>query len=159
VKNYQGISLGLCNQKGGAAKTTTVAALAAIYAKRGLKILAVDNDPQGNLSLQFGIDAINEGTNGTISDLYRDTSKAKTSVIATRYETIDIIPASVEAAKTEILLPTRIGTDLILRTALEPLRVAHDLILLDSPPNLGKFVVNVINASDYFMIPVEARGR
>jgi chromosome partitioning protein len=151
----QAVVISLCNQKGGAAKTTTAAALGAIYAERGLKVLLVDSDPQANLSLQFGIDYVTDNLPGTISDLYTLKDNSDQVAVKTQVKGVDLIPASVHAAEVEIGLPTRIGADLLLATTLKPYKTRYDLIILDSPPNLGKFVVNVLNASDYFLIPVE----
>ncbi|HEX2910559.1 MAG TPA: ParA family protein [Chloroflexia bacterium] len=150
------ITLSLCNQKGGAAKTTTAAALAAIYGQQGLKVLLVDSDPQANLSLQFGIDTvIRTDLPGTISDLYLLKDHSDRVAVSTNVPGVDIIPSSVYAAEVELGLPTRVGSDLLLATTLNAYRDRYDLIILDSPPNLGKFVINVLNASDYYLVPVE----
>lgn len=155
-KKQQAITLGLSNQKGGAAKTTTAAALAAIYTQNGLRVLCVDNDPQGHLSLQLGVDSLSPDfkTRATVSDIY--TGKAQVSEVAIQTASgIDLIPASVELAEREMLLSTMAGTDLRLRVALEPARASYDMIILDSPPNLGKLAVNVLTACDYFIVPVD----
>ncbi len=149
-------TLGLSNQKGGAAKTTTAAALAAIYGTRGLKVLGIDNDPQAHLSLQLGVDFLREeGLPGTVSDLYLGKAAAHEIAITTRFEGVDLVPASVDLAAVEINLPGMTGSDLRLRRALEVARNYYDIIVLDSPPNLGKFAVNVLNASDFFLVPVD----
>lgn len=155
----KGKVISLSNQKGGAGKTTSTAALATIFGERGYKVLAVDNDPQANLSLQFGIDpAKNQNLPGTIEDLYELGNKSKTPknlAIPTGIENVDIIVSSVFAAELELILPAKAGSDLLLATTLKPYRQKYDLIFVDSPPNLGKFVINVLNSSDYFIIPVE----
>lgn len=155
-KQAQGQTLGLSNQKGGAAKTTTAAALAAIFGARGLKVLGIDSDPQAHLSLQLGIDFLREeGLPGTVSDLYLGKASALEIALQTRFEGVDLVPASVDLAAVEINLPGMTGSDLRLRRSLETARSKYDLIILDSPPNLGKFAVNVLNASDYFLVPVD----
>ena len=155
-KLFQGRTLGLSNQKGGAAKTTSAAALAAIFGGRGWRVLGVDSDPQAHLSLQLGVDFLREeGLPGTISDLYLGRASAQEIAISTRFEGVDLIPASVDLAAVEINLPGMTGADLRLRRALEPVRANYDLIILDSPPNLGKFAINVLNASDYILVPVD----
>ena len=152
----KGITISLCNQKGGAAKTTTAAALASIYGEQGLKVLVVDNDPQGNLSLQFGIDCLTQpNLPGTVSDLYLGKATPNKIAIPTRFRGVSLIPASVDSAAVEITLPTLPGGDLLLGMALEADKSNYDLIILDSPPNLGKFTINVVNASDYYMVPVD----
>jgi chromosome partitioning protein len=155
-KKLQGISLGLCNQKGGAAKTTSAAALAAIYGEHGLKVLAVDSDAQGNLSLQFGVDCLTDkSVKATIADLYLGRVAPEETITSTRFKGVDLIPASMDLAAVEILMPTLPGCDLLLYAAIESMRANYDLIILDSPPNLGKFAVNVLNASDHFLVPVD----
>ncbi|HEX2916757.1 MAG TPA: ParA family protein [Chloroflexia bacterium] len=151
-----GKTLGLSNQKGGAAKTTTSAALAAIYGGDGLRILGIDSDPQAHLSLQLGVDLLREeNIQGTVSDLYLGKASALELAIPTRFAGVDLVPASVDLAAVEINLPAMTGADLRLRRALESARGQYDLIILDSPPNLGKFAVNVLNASDFFLVPVD----
>ncbi len=155
-KMVRGQTLGLSNQKGGAAKTTTAAALAAIFGARGYKVLGIDSDPQAHLSLQLGVDFLREeGLPGTVSDLYLGRASVQEVVISTRFAGVDLVPASVDLAAVEINLPGMTGADLRLRRALEAARPNYDLIILDSPPNLGKFAVNVLNASDFFLVPVD----
>lgn len=152
----QGRTLGLSNQKGGAAKTTTAAALAAIFGERGWRILGIDSDPQAHLSLQLGVDFLrDENIKGTVSDLYLGKAAAHEIAMPTRFAGVDVVPASVDLAAVEINLPAMTGADLRLRRALEGARGQYQLIILDSPPNLGKFAVNVLNASDYFLVPVD----
>ena len=156
AKGRRATVIGLCNQKGGASKTTTAAALAALYGERGLRVLAVDNDPQAHLSLQLGVDFLRTpDLPGTVSDLYVGKANARDVVTTTRFDHVDLIPATVDLATVEINLPGMTGSDLRLRRSLEPARPYYDVIILDSPPNLGKFVVNVLTASDYFLVPVD----
>jgi chromosome partitioning protein len=155
-KTTRSQTLGLSNQKGGAAKTTTAAALAAIYGGMGLKVLGIDSDPQAHLSLQLGVDFLREeGLPGTVADLYLGRASAQELAIQTRFQGVNLVPASVDLAAVEINLPGMTGCDLRLRRALETARNNYDLVILDSPPNLGKFAVNVLNASDYFLVPVD----
>lgn len=152
-RNY-GITLGLCNQKGGVGKTSTVAALATIYAGRGLKVLVIDNDPQGNVSLQLGVDALGQSDIRTTADLYLGKFQAHEAVITTNVDGVYLVPATVDLARVEMMLPTQQGSDLRLKGSLREAREHYDLILFDSPPNLGKLSINVLAASDWFLIPI-----
>jgi chromosome partitioning protein len=157
-----GITLGLCNQKGGVGKSSTAAALASIFAEKGYRVLVIDSDPQANVSLQLGVDCLdaedggtNENIVGTVSDLYLERASAHEVAISTSFENVYLVPASVELAEVEMALPGKTGSDLRLRMALKQSRAHFDLIILDSPPNLGKFAVNVLAASDWFLVPVD----
>ncbi len=149
------VIIGLCNQKGGASKTTTVASLAAVFSERGLKVLAVDNDPQGHLSLQFGVDALRDKIANTVSQVYLKEAEVRDTIIETGQGGVKLIPASIALATVEMNLPGMPANDLRLRLGLQPLREEYDVILLDSPPNLGKLASNVLAASDYFLVPVD----
>ena len=161
-KSTYGITLGLCNQKGGVGKSSSAAALATIYAAQGLKVLVIDSDPQGNVSLQLGVDWLDMETDessdapiGTVSDLYMEKAGAHEIAIATQFKGVDLVPASVELAEVEMALPGKSGSDLRLSIALREARKIYDIIIMDSPPNLGKFSVNVLAASDWFLVPVD----
>ena len=153
-RHYQGITLGLCNQKGGVGKSSIAAALAVVYAQRGLKVLVLDSDPQGNVSLQLGVDAFEQKLSGTITELYLERAAIDELAVPTLVPGVSLIPATVQLAEVEISLPSLAGSDLRLATALEKAREEYDLIVLDSPPNLGKFCVTVLIASDWYLIPV-----
>jgi chromosome partitioning protein len=154
----QGVILTLANQKGGVAKTTTAAALASIYSQRGLKVLAIDSDAQANLTLQLGIDYLSDPRmRGTVADLYLGKATASEIAISTPFKGIDLVPSSAEAAEVELRIPNKTGSDLLLREMVIADKANYDLIIIDSPPNLGKFVINCINASDYFIIPIDGK--
>jgi chromosome partitioning protein len=162
----RGLTIGLTNQKGGVGKSSTATALATVYAMMGYRVLLVDNDPQGNATLQVGVNLADQEIDldgnkptGTVIDLYLERGTyegavVQSPVLADLGIGLDLIPATVELAEVEMNLVSKPGADMRLRRALEPAREVYDLIILDSPPNLGKLSTNVLTASDYILIPV-----
>ena len=156
-KQFRGIIIGLVNQKGGVAKTTSAAALASIFAARGYKVLALDTDPQGHLGVHFGIDTVvNKTLPGTTADVFTGKKTAEEIALKSDYNDVWVVPASTdELSLVEMYLPTKQGSDLQLKSKLKTTRLHFDLIILDAPPNLGKLSINVMAASDWLLVPVE----
>src|SRR3954470_11406626 len=140
-------TIAVLSQKGGTGKTTTVRTLADVFRRVGLETLAVDLDPQGNLSDYFDVDPDAEPTIG--------------DVLAGRARAADalhdgIIPANLGLAEAELVLGGKMGRELTLRRALRDLKRSHDLILVDCPPALGLLTVNALVAADHALISSEA---
>ena len=142
--------LALANQKGGVAKTTTTLNLGVALKDMGLRVLAIDLDPQSNLSMSQGIDveALDTGMYHVL------TSGLPMSSIIQQRE-IDIAPAGIELAGAELALSAMIGRERALERALRPLRETYDYILLDTPPSLGLLTINAMVASDGVIVPVQ----
>jgi chromosome partitioning protein len=143
-----GATIAVLSQKGGTGKTTSVRTLTDVLRRIGLDVLAVDLDPQGNLSDYFDVDP---EVTPTIGD-----------VLAGRAEATDavhdgIIPANLSLAEAELMLAGKMGRELTLRRALKPLRESYDLILLDCPPSLGLLTVNALVAADHALLSAEAQ--
>lgn len=135
------------SQKGGTAKTTTAAAVAAGAAMRGYKALCIDLDPQGSLTYIMGADGDAEGSYQLI----------KGSGAAVQHcNGVDVIPASLDLAGIDMELSTKAGRDFILREALEPIKKDYDIIVLDTAPQLGTLLINALTASTEVIIPVQA---
>lgn len=142
--------LALANQKGGVAKTTTTVNLGVALRAKGLRVLAVDLDPQSNLAMSQGIDV--ERLETTMFDvLVRSLPLA--DIIHARE--IDVAPAGIELAGAELALSATIGRERALDRALKPLRAAYDVILIDTPPSLGLLTINAMTASDGVIVPVQ----
>jgi chromosome partitioning protein len=143
-------TLALANQKGGVAKTTTTLSLGVALAERGLRVLALDLDPQSNLSMSQGVDV--DRLEVTMFDvLCRGVPLAE--VVHPRE--IDIAAAGIELAGAELALSGMIGRERALQRAIAPLLDAYDYVLIDTPPSLGLLTVNAMVACDGVIVPVQ----
>ena len=136
------------SQKGGTGKTTTVRTLTDVFRRVGLNVLAVDLDPQGNLSDYLDVDP--EAT-PTITEVLAGTAKAKDA------DHGGIIPANLSLAEAELMLGGKMGRELTLKKALRDVKGSYDMILIDCPPALGLLTVNALVASDYALLSAEAQ--
>ena len=145
------ITLAVANQKGGVAKTTTVASLGAALAEQGNKVLLVDLDPQACLTFSLGIDP--EDLELSVHHVLTKGLDATGVVIETE-DGVDLLPATIELARAEADLLTRTGREHVVRAALEELD-GYDWVLLDCPPSLGVMTVAALTAADGVLIPLQ----
>uniref|UniRef100_A0A7C5ZDM6 Sporulation initiation inhibitor protein Soj n=1 Tax=Caldicellulosiruptor owensensis TaxID=55205 RepID=A0A7C5ZDM6_9FIRM len=143
----------IVNQKGGVGKTTTCVNLSAAISKIGKKVLAVDCDPQGNLTSGFGIDK--KSLTRTIYDVLIGSCSAEEAVIKNKFENLSVLPANVNLAGAEIELVSMIARELRLKDALEKIKVEYDYIFIDCPPSLGLLTLNALVAADSVIIPIQ----
>ena len=142
------------NVKGGVGKTTTAANLAAVLAHdHGRRVLAVDLDPQSNLTLGLGIDPLS--LQATVYDVLHKPAIARQVTVSTQVHGLDLLPANLDLAGAEVELSAKVGRELRLRRALESLGDAYDDVLIDTPPSLGLFTQNALMAARYVVSPVE----
>jgi chromosome partitioning protein len=141
-------TIAVLSQKGGTGKTTAVRTLTDAFRRRGVHTLAVDLDPQGNLSDYFGHAADVEPT---IADVLCGRSRAAAAIRR------DVIPANLTLAEAELLLVGKMGRELALRRTLEEVADDYDAILIDCPPSLGLLTVNALVAADRALITAEAQ--
>ena len=142
--------ISFANQKGGVAKTTTTLNLAVAFAESGHRVLCVDLDPQGNLTMSQGVDPDKIETS-MYDVLVHDVPIA--DIIIERE--IDIAPASIDLAGAEIAMSTKIGRERSLEKALSEVSAAYDFICIDTPPSLGLLTINALTASDKVIVPVQ----
>ncbi|MHB8328622.1 MAG: ParA family protein [Acidimicrobiales bacterium] len=147
----------VANQKGGVAKTTTVHALGYALAERGRRVLLVDLDPQACLTFSVGVDP--DSLERTLHDVFVRTFKAadvRRSVVG--IDGLDIVPANIDLAGSEVHLLTRTGREHVLARALAPIRDEYDVVLVDCPPSLGVLTINGLTASDEVVIPLQCEA-
>jgi chromosome partitioning protein len=145
-------TLAIANQKGGVAKTTTVASLGAALAELGHSVLLVDLDPQACLTFSLGIDP--EDLELSVHHVLTK-GLAATEVILETEDGVDLLPATIELARAEADLLTRTGREHVIRAALEDVGDDYDWILLDCPPSLGVLTVAALTAADGVLIPLQ----
>lgn len=154
-------TIAFANNKGGSGKTTTCANVGYSLSTLGKRVLLVDGDMQMNLSLSFfSEDEVLEFAAGE-KNLYTAVKKEESLtdyVVHTRYENLDLIPSSTLMSGIEYELFTKWQRELILSRSLADLKEngGYDYILIDAPPTLGGWVMNILCASDYVILPVEA---
>jgi chromosome partitioning protein len=142
--------IAFANQKGGVAKTTTTLNLAAAFAEEGHRVLCIDMDPQGNLTMSQGIDP--DSLEKSMYDvLVHDVSIRE----VIRKREIDIACASIDLAGAEIAMSTKIGRERSLDKALRPIAEDYDFICIDTPPSLGLLTINALTAADKVIVPVQ----
>jgi chromosome partitioning protein len=144
--------IAVANQKGGVAKTTTVASLGAALAEMGHKVLLVDLDAQSCLTFSLGLDP--ESIELSVHDVLLGRVGAGMAIQQTA-DGVDLLPSTIELAGTEAQLLTKPGREYALRTALEEVSAAYDVILLDCSPSLGVLTLNALTAADELIIPLQ----
>jgi chromosome partitioning protein len=142
--------ISFANQKGGVAKTTTTLNLAVAFSESGHDVLAVDLDPQGNLTMSQGIDP--DKVESSMYDVLVD--HIPISEVIQKRE-IDIAVASIDLAGAEIAMSMQIGRERSLEKALSAVIDDYDFICIDTPPSLGLLTVNALTASDKVIVPVQ----
>jgi chromosome partitioning protein len=144
--------IAMCNQKGGVGKTTTTINLAAALAEYGRKILVVDFDPQGALSVNLDAD-YQDAT--TIYDLLMDSTLDPVAAIQkTSIENLDVIPANIDLSAAEMNLVTEMGRERVLDGILKKVKNDYDIIFIDCQPSLGLLTVNALTAAHGVLIPM-----
>jgi chromosome partitioning protein len=148
-------TLAIANQKGGVAKTTTVASVGAALAELGHSVLLVDLDPQACLTFSLGIDP--EDVELSVHHVLTKGLDPAEVVIETD-DGVDLVPATIELARAEAELLTRTGREHVLKSMLEALEdaeVDYDWVLLDCPPSLGVLTVAALTAADGVLVPLQ----
>lgn len=145
--------IAIANQKGGVGKTTTSINLAASIAEMGKRVLAIDLDPQGNMTSGLGVDK-NEVEN-TVYELMLDECSINESIQDTVVKGLRLIPSNVNLAGAEIELLGINDKEYILKTAVDYIRDDYDFIVIDCPPSLNMLTVNAMTTADTVLVPIQ----
>ena len=146
--------IAMCNQKGGVGKTTTTINLGAALVELGRKVLLIDFDPQGSLSVGLGINPHTLET--SIYDLLMVRGTDPHQVIQpTKVKGLDLLPANIDLSAAEVQLVSEVAREHTLSRTIAPLKKDYDIILIDCAPSLGLLTVNALTSADGVIIPLE----
>ena len=143
--------LALANQKGGVAKTTSVASLGAAFAEQGRRVLLVDLDPQACLTFSLGVDP--DAVESSVHDVLVGGTDLKDVVVGCE-EGVDLVPSTIDLAGAEAVLLSRPAREYVLQGALDDVKRDYDIILLDCSPSLGVLTLNALTAAHGLIIPM-----
>jgi len=147
-------TIAVVNQKGGVGKTTTTISLGASLAELGRRVLLVDFDPQGSLSIGLGV--ITDELESSIYNLLMDRNASVDDVLLkTTVPGMDLIPSDIMLSGAEIGLVNEVAREQSLKRILAPLALEYDVILIDCQPSLGLLTVNALTAADLILVPLQ----
>lgn len=160
--------IALANQKGGVAKTTSVHSLGVALVERGRTVLLVDLDPQACLTFSVGIDPL--ALEESVHDVFVRSAKpgdvirrvagagAGSNGSSQRSGALDILPATIDLAGSEVHLLTKTGREHVLARALSSIEIPYDVVLIDCPPSLGVLTINGLTAANEVVIPLQCEA-
>ncbi|MCL8026063.1 ParA family protein [Nocardioides bruguierae] len=144
----------MCNQKGGVGKTTTTINLGAALAEYGRRVLLVDFDPQGSLSVGLGLNP--HEMDATVYNLLMEPDCTVDEVIVpTGVDGMDLVPSNIDLSAAEVQLVGEVAREQTLARVLAPAMATYDVILIDCQPSLGLLTINALTASDGVLVPLE----
>ena len=148
-----GRAIVVANQKGGVGKTTTAINLAACLAEAGQKVLAIDMDPQGNMTSGLGVDK--DAIENTVYELLLGETEVEDCVQKEVIENLSVIGSNINLSAAEIELIGQNEKEYILQRAIAPIRDQYDFIIIDCPPSLSMLTINSMCLADTVLVPIQ----
>ena len=144
--------IAIVNQKGGVGKTTTTVNLSAALAKKGKKVLLIDEDPQGNATSGVGV---NKTQDRSTYDIIINETEFEDAIVKSSVKKLDVCPSNINLAGAEVELVPMMARETKLKDKLENIKEKYDYILIDCPPSLGLLTINALTAANSIIIPIQ----